>query len=166
MLGLIHHMIVGHRITVSRNEEAGTLAQGVLASLLSRSLPLAKTRYVRLLAEAPEEILERRTAQRIVVIQRETVAARVHLDLDGDDRRLHLFHDVGEAHRPLGVLRMRRGRRKQCAAGRVWGQGEVREQQPAAQSGNGRKKEDAALGIKAMPRIPGHARRHISDSIC
>ncbi len=157
MLGLIHHMIVGHRIAVGRDEEAGTLAQSILASLLSRSLPVAKTSWSVRLAEAPEEILERRTPQRIVFVQRETVTARVHLDLDGDDRRLDLFHDVGKAHRALGVLRVRIRRRKQCAAGRVWGQGEIRKKQSAAQSGNGCNEEDAAFGIKAMPRTLGHA---------
>ena len=162
LLGLVDHMVVGHRITISRDEESGALTHGVLAPLRPRSLPVAvrptEARCVVGLTEAAEEILERRAAQRIVFVQSKTVATRIHLNFHRNDRGLYLFNDVGEADRPLRVLRVREGGREQCAPRRIRRPGETGEQHAGTEASGGCKENDATLGKEAMPRIPGCAR--------
>jgi len=137
-LGAIDHVIVGHRISISRDEEARSLCGGELPELL-----VAKTIAIRLperlslaetseeiiewrapllteklsaLAEAAaEEIIEWRTALRTILVEPSGISASVHLNFDGDHGGFHLVHDVGKAVRALQHLGIGRG--KQVARG-------------------------------------------------
>jgi hypothetical protein len=171
MLGLVDHVVVGHRIAVGRDEESGALA-GVLPALWSATalLVVATTEALTIIgptaigqtetlaairrAETAEEILEGRPAQGIFFIEAQVVAARIDTHLDRDDGRLHFFHDVGKTCRALHALRVNGG--KHGAAGLLRPQAEISEDRPDTKAGGGGKKNDAMIGKET---------RHVSGSV-
>ena len=113
-LGLVDHVIVGHRVAVGRDEEAGALAHREVAparrALLRSAVTVGR-------AEAAEEALHRRAGRERRVAALEAVHARAFdLDAHRDHRGFHLLDDVGKADRALRVLRVG-GRRKEAHIG-------------------------------------------------
>jgi hypothetical protein len=100
-------VIVGHGVTVRRNEEARTLTHDEVTATVAAGFIGRLVRH----AEAAEELLE--TGRQVAVRKAHRARAAVDLDAHRDHRRLHLFDDVGKADRPLrGVgARGRRERR-------------------------------------------------------
>src|SRR6202022_1513068 len=111
LVGAVDDVIVGHGITVSRNEEARTLTgHGAPAQARGQSIRSG---------EAAEETLHRRArlARRVIVLAGAIVLAGdllVDVDLDRNHRRLHALDDIGKADRLRHLadfvvdLRMRR----------------------------------------------------------
>src|SRR6185437_3461660 len=113
LVGAVDHVIVGDGKAVSGNEEAGALPG--YRAMSARTTAQARGQAIRT-AEAAEETLHRRTRleRRILIV---IVLGRyllVDVDLDRDDRRLHVLDDVGKADGLRGLvdivadLRMRR----------------------------------------------------------
>ena len=105
--GLVHDVIVGHGITVGRDEEARALTgDGVMPAAARRHAFGAVLTIWH--AEATEEFLQ---ARRHVfhVLAAETVGLRSAVDLDANrhHRRFHFLDDIGKARRRgdlLGLL--------------------------------------------------------------
>src|SRR2546429_313223 len=85
-LGLVDHVVVGHRVAVGRDEEARALPGGELAP---RRAAQARTLARRFLAEAAKEELERRVLAERILVATELGHLRpgIHLDADRDHRR-------------------------------------------------------------------------------
>ncbi len=105
LVGAVDHVVVGHGKTVSRDEEAGTLA-GHRATTATGAAAHAGGQAIRS-AEALEEALHRRTRleRRVVVLVGAVVLGKLvgDIDLDRNHRRLHALDDVGKADRPLDL---------------------------------------------------------------
>src|ERR1700729_4264058 len=97
---MIDHMIVGHSITVRRNEEAGTLAGDHLVVML-HAVGGAE-------AETLRKLVERRRGLIIAVLlalgNRHVVGIAIDLDADRYHRWFDLGYEIGEARRVLGHL--------------------------------------------------------------
>src|SRR3974390_926412 len=102
VFGLVDHMVIGHRITIGRNKEAGALPGDETAAVAVRH----SFRSVRH-AKAPEEVAySGRQVFEALVRQPISLRAAVHANADGDHRRFHLLDDVGKADWCLQLVRL------------------------------------------------------------
>jgi hypothetical protein len=100
LVGAVDHVVVGHGIAVSRDEEAGALA---LHDPAAAATALQARDTIRS-AEAAEEALHRRARlERRGGIIAVVIARGLFLDVDlhRDHRWLHALDDVGESDRTL-----------------------------------------------------------------
>ena len=131
-------MVVGHHIAVGRDEEAGAEGLAELARTLLARAAVATAGH--LVAELAEEALHRMARGQIG--HRELLAVAVivpigdvlHLDLHGDDRRLHLVDHIGEGGNVLH--RLRHG--AQLGMGRAGGNQTALDGAARDEGGNGR----------------------------
>ncbi len=124
-LGVIDHVVVGHRIAVGGDEEAGAFAGDGLMALRRLAalalLPLAAlTLTAELVAELLEELVHRRAGHHrngvlvvvALLLHRRRLGGSGNLHPHRDDGGFHLGDDIGEAGRMLhGRIGSARGRR-------------------------------------------------------
>ncbi len=103
-------MIVGHRISVGGNEEAGTLAGDHVAAAGAALIALIARAALTVVGrpELTEEAIHRGSpAEGQIALESHRSRAAIHLDANRDDGGLHLVDDIGESDRPLQALGMR-----------------------------------------------------------
>ena len=122
---MIDHVIVGHRIAVGGDEEAGAFAgDGLMALRHLAALALAAL-AAELIAELAEELVHRRARHRrngvlvvvaLLLLHRRRLGGSGNLHPHRDDGGFYLGDDIGEAgrmlHGGIGSARRRRPRRQ------------------------------------------------------
>ena len=109
VLGILDHMVVGDEVPVRRNEEARALRERRVRTC--RVAALAGLALAELLEEIVERVVLRQVGQprNLQVVLGDLGVA---LDVDADDRRAHLLHEVGKAQRCGSIRSLHRLRRR------------------------------------------------------
>src|SRR6185369_1063876 len=151
-VGLFDNVVVRDRVSVGRNDEARALAgDHATRTAATTRHPFWTVRHT----EAAEEFTQaRRNLVEVLIAEAIGLRAAVHFDADGDHRRLHFLHDVGEADRSIELTRLL----GQVLCDRRWIASRQIEtggndQRGNTEAGDGSAKEREAAGGKSAPGL-------------